>query len=167
MWEPKSSRQPVNYYFRWIKQHYRCTCWLGLIPYRPCQAKRCLRTCVECADWDHPAHVQSIIRAFALIHYVVSSASFSGQWRPWSDCADAQADLGLRCPHMPEYVRPIYSSPMADTYCSMAHTGWHDPKDHIYIKWRWSQIWCSDSRFLTVRTNLITVWSLGIRRVYF
>ena len=26
----------------------------------------------------------------------------SGQWRLRSDCADAQADLCLRCPHMPE-----------------------------------------------------------------
>ena len=33
---------------------------------------------------------------------VVSTDSVSGQWRPWSDCADAQADLGLRSPHMPD-----------------------------------------------------------------
>ena len=37
-----------------------------------------------------------------LIHSIVSNNSTSGQWRPWSDCADAQADLGLRCPHMPK-----------------------------------------------------------------
>ena len=36
------------------------------------------------------------------IHSIVSNDSVSGQRRPWSDCADAQADLGLRCPHMPE-----------------------------------------------------------------
>ena len=24
--------------------------------------------------------------------------------RPWSDCVNAQAELGLRCPHMPEYT---------------------------------------------------------------
>ena len=35
----------------------------------------------------------------------------------WSDCADAQAGLGLRCPHMPEdtfshgTVQPITSYP--------------------------------------------------------
>ena len=33
---------------------------------------------------------------------VISSYSVSGQRRPRSDCADAQANLGLRCPHMPE-----------------------------------------------------------------
>ena len=35
-----------------------------------------------------------------LIYSVVPNDSVSGQWRPWSDCTDAQADLGLRCPHM-------------------------------------------------------------------
>ena len=33
---------------------------------------------------------------------LVSSDYVSGQRRPWSDCASAQSDLGLRCPHMPE-----------------------------------------------------------------
>ena len=33
---------------------------------------------------------------------IVSNHSVCRQWRPGSDCVDAQADLGLRCPHMPE-----------------------------------------------------------------
>ena len=33
---------------------------------------------------------------------VVSNDSVRVQRRPGSDCADAQADLGLRCPQMPE-----------------------------------------------------------------
>ena len=33
-----------------------------------------------------------------------SNDSVSGQARLWSDCADVQADLGLRCPHMPKYT---------------------------------------------------------------
>ena len=36
------------------------------------------------------------------IHFVVANYSVSEQWRSWSDCAHAQADLGLRYPHMPE-----------------------------------------------------------------
>ena len=36
------------------------------------------------------------------IHFIVYYNSGSRQWRPWSDCVDAQADLGLRCRHMPE-----------------------------------------------------------------
>ena len=54
----------------------------------------------KCADSDYPAHVQSIIRAFILRSYIYSSVS--GQWRTWSDCADAQSDQVLRCPHLPE-----------------------------------------------------------------
>ena len=49
------------------------------------------------SDSDHPAHAQSIIRASAFIHSVVSNDSVSRQWRPWSS---AQSDLGLGCPHM-------------------------------------------------------------------
>ena len=37
-----------------------------------------------------------------LLHSVVSNDSVSGQGVPRSDCADAQADLGLHCPHMPK-----------------------------------------------------------------
>ena len=36
-----------------------------------------------------------------LKHSTVSDDSVSGQWMPRSDCADAQADLGLHYPHMP------------------------------------------------------------------
>ena len=36
------------------------------------------------------------------IHVIVTNDSVSGQRRPCSDCADAQADLGLSCPHMSE-----------------------------------------------------------------
>ena len=60
-----------------------------------------------------------------LIHSVVSNDSGSGQRRPWSDCADAQADLGLRCPHMLEdmfshgTVRLIDVTPLSarDNFC--------------------------------------------------
>ena len=37
-----------------------------------------------------------------IMYSVISNDSYRGQWRSWSDCADAQADLGLRCSHMPE-----------------------------------------------------------------
>ena len=60
--------------------------------YRPYQAKRRLRACAKRADSDHPAHA----------HSTVSNDSLSGQRRPWSACAYAQADLGLPCPYMPK-----------------------------------------------------------------
>ena len=37
-----------------------------------------------------------------LKYSMLSNDSVCGQRRPISDCADAQSDLGLRCPHMPE-----------------------------------------------------------------
>ena len=39
---------------------------------------------------------------FPLKHSTVSNDSVCGQRRPWSDCADAQSDQGLRYLHMPE-----------------------------------------------------------------
>ena len=38
----------------------------------------------------------------SLIDFIMSNDSVSRQQRPWSDCADAQADLGVRCLHMPD-----------------------------------------------------------------
>ena len=40
--------------------------------------------------------------ALCSVHKLWVSNCVSGQWRPWSGCAIEQADLGLRCPHMPE-----------------------------------------------------------------
>ena len=37
-----------------------------------------------------------------LKHTIVSNDSVCGQRMPWSVCADAQNDLGLRCSHMPK-----------------------------------------------------------------
>ena len=36
------------------------------------------------------------------IHSIVFNDSVSREWMPWSDCANAQADLGLLCQHIPE-----------------------------------------------------------------
>ena len=51
-----------------------------------------------------------------LMHSIESNDSVSGLRRPWSDCADAQSDLGFRCPHMPKDTfshgaTQIYSNP--------------------------------------------------------
>ena len=35
------------------------------------QVKKCLQTCAICAESDHPAHAQSIIRAFAIHSYIL------------------------------------------------------------------------------------------------
>ena len=58
--------------------------------------KLCIfRSSCACATY-HPGLCSSFM------HSVVSNDSFSGQWRPWSDCTSAQSDQGLQYPHMPE-----------------------------------------------------------------
>ena len=57
-----------------------------------CKMRRFRSPCA-CAK-SHPC-ICSLLK-----HCIVSNISVSGQRRPWSDCADAQADLGFRCPHM-------------------------------------------------------------------
>ena len=59
-------------------------------------------------DPDQPGEIQSIysdleIRSTSVCSTVPKDC-ISGQRRPRSDCADAQSDLGLRCPPMLEDV---------------------------------------------------------------
>ena len=82
--------------------------------YKSCHLKRSLWAYSRCADSDHLAHRHGPISTssllwfiYSLIHSAVSNDSVSGQRRPRSDCADAQSDLGLLCPHM--YRRHIFS----------------------------------------------------------
>ena len=54
---------------------------------------RRLRSYCTCAKY-HPDICSSFI------HSVASNYSVSAQWRPYSNCVDAQGDLSLRYPHM-------------------------------------------------------------------
>ena len=61
-------------------------------PYTICEQRRSRSAC---------AFVQSDYSILCSSTYTtVSIDSVSGQWRPWSACANAQADLGLRCPQI-------------------------------------------------------------------
>ena len=57
---------------------------------------RRFRSSWACAKY-HPGRFSS-----PFIHSTISNDSFSGHRWPWSDCADAQADLGHRCPLISE-----------------------------------------------------------------
>ena len=39
--------------------------------YGPREAKKCLRACAKCKDSNHPAHAQSMFRAYALHLYIL------------------------------------------------------------------------------------------------
>ena len=68
------------------------------------QAKICLRACAKTCGFTSSCacakYQPGICSPFILS--IVTGDCLSGQWRPRSDCVDAQADLGLRCLHMPE-----------------------------------------------------------------
>ena len=65
------------------------------------QAKMCLQACANAQI--HPMHAQSDLGICSrMIYSFVANDSLNGQGRHLSDCTDAQADLGLCCPHMLE-----------------------------------------------------------------
>ena len=65
----------------------------SLFQSKPRQAKICLRACGKCtySDTTHACAKFDPGICFPLLHSIVSNDSVSGQRRPRSDCADAQA----------------------------------------------------------------------------
>ena len=53
-----------------------------------------------------------LLTSYTVIHSIVNNGSGSGEQRPWSYCTDAQVDLGLRCPHMPEDIFFLQGAPI-------------------------------------------------------
>ena len=51
------------------------------------------------ANSKHPAHLRSLIWIFTgcILDSQECLVSLWGQWRLWSDCADAQSDLNIHC----------------------------------------------------------------------
>ena len=97
----------------------------------PCQAIKCIRRYAKkkrsfrspCACENYHPGLCS-----PFIHSVVSNDSVSEECKSWSDWADAQADLGLRCSHMPEDMRLLGA---AHIYaCS-----WTELKLYTYGEW--------------------------------
>ena len=85
-------------------------------------------------------------RCSPLIQSIKSNYSCSGQRRPWSDCADAQADLGLRCLHLPEDVfshgEAHLSSFQKDQCANRVGTD-QTPQNATEIKWRHRLVYTS------------------------
>ena len=70
----------------------------------PQRQKAYFQTCAPSEDSNQPAHSRSLIRIFIgrFLDSQWCKVYLSGQWRLWSDCANAQADLSLRWAHMSE-----------------------------------------------------------------
>ena len=81
-----------------------CKCAQCLISYEPQREKTYLVTCEPNEDSNQPAHPRCLIRVFVVRMKKLCILAYPkcGQWRFWSDCANAQADLNLRWPHMSE-----------------------------------------------------------------
>ena len=87
----------------WMWLMYKLLLPLALLYHLTMLSKKCLRKCTKCAvRSSYPCAIYHLSLCSPFIHFVVSNDLISGQSRPWSDCTDVQADLGLRCPHMPE-----------------------------------------------------------------
>ena len=107
--------------------------------YGPRQAETCLRACAKCtySDSSHACAMTHSCICSQLVHSIVSDDFVSGQRRLWSDCTDAQADLGLRCPYVTE-----------DTFSHVA----------IYINIRCTYLYNSNLKF-----NLSGGWVLACK----
>ena len=86
-----------------------------------------------CAKWVDSASADACAKShpgicFPLIPSTVSNESDSGQWRLWSDCPDAQADLGLPCLHMLDdvFTQPIWK----DVFCFFSALRWIHFSNH-------------------------------------
>ena len=86
----------VCYVFRLL------SCFLtNIIMFRPKRKlSRAYAKCTE-SNSSHACAKSHPGICYRLVHFTVSNDYVRGQRRLWSDCADAQADLSLYCPHMP------------------------------------------------------------------
>ena len=69
--------------------------------YEPLHDKPNKMTCAPSEDSDQPGHPSSLIRVVTVrsVGSLGPNTSSCGQWRLWSDWADAQADLSLPWAH--------------------------------------------------------------------
>ena len=86
---------------------------------------RRIRLSCTCIKY-HPGLYYQFIRSLVSNDYV------HGHWWPCSDCSNAQADLGLRCPHIPEdtflhcAVQITLSRKFIDIVCWQPYRAVHD-----------------------------------------
>ena len=83
-----------------------CTCTIASSRHiiEPHRQNTYIRTHAPSHASDQPEHSRSLIRIFTerFLESQGWRVSSCRQWRLWSDCADAQADLSHRCAHMSE-----------------------------------------------------------------
>ena len=99
---------------------------------------------------------------FPLIHSIVSNDSISRQERHWSDCTDAQTELGLHCPHMPEdtFFHAAAHIPSANKYARGIKISYiiHSTNPESCYRRSWHRI-MSPRSFMVVRSPF-SIWRI-------
>ena len=95
------------------------------------QQKCVFEICKICIVWltctcsrNHPVLCSPFIQS------VVSNDSINRQWRPWSDCADAQSDLGLCCPHMSKHPF-LHGAAQIENFKLLGRGTFYSPKNKL------------------------------------
>ena len=108
------------------------------------QAKKCLQASAKCTS---SASSQACAKPYLgicspKIHSIVSNYSVSGQRKPWSDCADAQSDLGLLCPHMLRHVF-AWRDQIIRPACNWVNSAFFRKPTFHMVKYRATLLYCS------------------------
>ena len=99
---------------------------------------------------EQNAQIQLILRMRKLsagpllsIHTFCGIKSVRGQWMTWSNCTDAQADLGLSCPHRPARFR-MAQSKCTRSNSSLANCMFLNSLCICTVRWEHAQVVCAD-----------------------
>ena len=68
--------------------------------------------------------------------FVISNDSVSRQWRPWLDCIDAQAGLGLHC-----WPKNTFSYGLTHIISKLTHCILNRLSHNIYFNFRYVRLW--------------------------
>ena len=105
--------------------------------------KTYLLTCAPNEDSNHPAHARNRIRAFIVRMKKLCILGYPkcAQWRFWSACANAQADLNLRWAHMSactfsDIAAHVTTLAISDNYIvkqPITFQSWKEGAQYIYF----------------------------------
>ena len=94
-----------------------------------------LLTCAPNEDSNQPAHPRSLIRIFIvrMTKLCIICNPKCVQWRFWSDCANAQADLNLRWTHISESMFPDVAAPISCELVSSKYMTIMNVSHRLYV----------------------------------
>ena len=96
------------------------------------------------------------------IHSLVPNDPVSGQWRPWSDCMDAQADLGHRCSHMPDdtFLHGAAHFSMKTSVYTLKHLS------EMQWDWSWNHFYSHSLPSTDSRRAVVSYWQKYVHKYW-